>query len=213
MNDHLHDHLQTRYADLDRVGVSRETLPQLERYMRLLCKWQEKINLVSPATLGQMWHRHFVDSLQVIQWLPDDMPRQILDFGSGAGFPGLIIALCTEHKVCLVDSNARKVAFLRHVASELAVNVQIETARIETAQLKPADIMTARAFAALSTIFSLGEKHAADHTCYCLLKGKSWREEVAQAQRDGWRFRYRSIPSITDAQGVLLNIMEVQHVK
>ena len=208
----MNDYPQPRYADLDGVGVSRETLPQLERYMRLLCKWQEKINLVGPATLQEIWHRHFVDSLQVIQWLPDDVPRQVLDFGSGAGFPGLIIALCTEHKVCLVDSNSRKAAFLRHVASELAINVQIEPARIETAQLKSADIITARAFAALTTIFSLGQKHAADHTCYCLLKGRSWREEVAQAQRDGWCFQCRSIPSITDAQGVLLNITEVQHV-
>ena len=97
------------------------------------------------------------------------------------------------------------------MASELAINVEIETARIETAKLKPADIVTARAFAALSNIFSFGQKHAMDHTCYCLLKGAAWREEIAQAQHNGWCFQYRSIPSITDAQGVLLNITEVQH--
>ena len=98
------DYLQAKYADLDKLGVSRETRPRLERYMQLLYKWQAKINLISQASVKEMWHRHFVDSLQLIQLLPDDRPKQILDFGSGAGFPGLILALCTEHKICLVES-------------------------------------------------------------------------------------------------------------
>lgn len=207
----MNEDLQTKYSDLDRLGVSRETLPQLDSYMQLLCKWQAKINLVSQATLPEMWQRHFVDSLQLIQLLPDEVPQQILDFGSGAGFPGLIIALCTQHKICLLEANAKKAAFLRHVASELAVDVAIETTRIETAKLGPADHITARAFAALSDIFSFGQKHAVDHTNYCLLKGATWQKEIAQAQYDGWRFQYQSIPSITDTQAVLLNITEVQY--
>ena len=208
----MNDDLQAKYVDLDGLGVSRETLPRFERYMQLLCKWQAKINLVSNTTLQEMWQRHFVDSLQLIQLLPKAESKQILDFGSGAGFPGLIIALCTEHKVCLVEANAKKAAFLRHVAAELAVNVEIETARIETAKRRPADYITARAFAALTNIFAFGQKYVTDHTSYCLLKGASWREEVAQAHHDGWRFQYWSIPSITNAQAVLLNITEVQYV-
>lgn len=208
----MKDDLPSKYRDLDRLGVSRETLPRLEKYMQLLCKWQVKINLVSPATVQEMWRRHFVDSLQLIQLLPDQESGQVLDFGSGAGFPGLVIALCTEHNICLVEANAKKSAFLRHVASELAIDVEIETARLETATLKPADRITARAFAALTDIFAFGQKHATDRTRYCLLKGARWRDEIAQARHDGWRFQYRAIPSITEAQSVLLNITEVQHV-
>ena len=118
-----------------RFDVSRETLASLSVYVALLEKWQSRINLVSPATLPDIWHRHILDSAQLVPYLPVVSPRQrcqILDIGSGAGFPGLVLAILGAGDVQLVESDQRKAVFLQTVIRELGLSARVSNHRIET---------------------------------------------------------------------------------
>ena len=139
-------------------NVSRETCEKLEIYADCLAEWNRAINLVAPGTIEHIWQRHFADSAQLLAYATDS--QSWLDLGSGAGFPGLVIAIMTEgqnsRNVQLVESNGKKCAFLRHVAAKAGVTVEIIEARIETLHDKPTlkrvDIVTARALSPLARL-------------------------------------------------------------
>lgn len=204
------------------INVSRETLQQLEAYAALLEKWQAKINLVGPATLPDLWRRHFLDSAQLLPVL-NSLPRAaagstpsggggvLVDLGSGAGFPGLVLALMTEWRVHLLDSDQRKCAFLRQVALDCGVldRVTIHAKRIEQVTGIAADVVTARACAPLADLLDLAAPFIGEKGTGLFLKGAQAEEELTQAQRR-WTMRLDKRESISDPAGTILI---VSHLK
>ena len=167
------------------VSVSRETRERLEQYLALLNKWQKVVNLVGPATLPEAWERHFIDSAQVAPLLPEG-PCSLYDLGSGAGFPGLVLAIMRpDITVHLVESDERKAAFLSTVARETGAGVKVHTCRIEglPADTRP-DVVTARALAALPQLLAWAAPWADANPGLVLLlpKGKAAEEEIAAAR-------------------------------
>lgn len=192
---------------------SRETLARLEVYANRLRTWQKKINLVAPATLPALWQRHFADSAQLLNLAPDGSRRWV-DLGSGAGFPGLVLAIrlagrgVEGTRVSLVESDTRKCAFLAEVvrATGLAplVAVDIVNGRIEDpatrARIGLAEVVTSRALAPLDRLFALAEPLFEPTTVGLFLKGRGVDEELALAEQR-WRFTAELVPSLTDAEG------------
>ncbi len=123
------------------ANVSRETLARLERYAELLEKWNRRINLVGRGTIDDLWRRHMLDSAQLLPLIPDSA-ESLVDLGSGAGFPGLVLAICGVENVHLIESDRKKSAFLREVARETAAPVTIHNKRIEEIESFQVDIDT-----------------------------------------------------------------------
>ena len=139
------------------TNVSRETLAHLERYAELLVKWNRAVNLVSRDSLADLWRRHMLDSAQLLPLLPPaskGRPRVVVDLGSGAGFPGLVLGILGVGEVHLIESNGRKVAFLQEATRETGAEAHIHHARIEDLPAFPADAVTARAYAPLPQLLA-----------------------------------------------------------
>jgi 16S rRNA (guanine527-N7)-methyltransferase len=192
------------------INVSRETLRHLETYAALLAKWQAKINLVGPATLPDLWRRHFLDSAQLLPLL-GAFQGTLADLGSGAGFPGLVLAVMTDWRVHLIDSDQRKCAFLRQVALDCGVldRTTIHAKRIEQAAGIAADVVTARACAPLDELLKLAAPIVGEAGKCLLLKGAQVEEELTQAQRH-WTMRLERRGSITDPAGSILVITHLR---
>ena len=190
------------------LGVSRETLERLEIYARLLAKWTKAINLVSPDSLPDLWRRHILDSAQLLPLLPPapaDRPRRLADLGSGAGFPGLVLAILGAGEIHLVESDRRKSQFLREVSRETAAGAQVHTARIEELSPLCADCVTARALAPLDRLLDYAARHLAPGGSALFLKGRGAAEELTQAA-GRWSMAVERFPSRTDPEGSLLRI-------
>ncbi|MEQ1652613.1 MAG: 16S rRNA (guanine(527)-N(7))-methyltransferase RsmG [Hyphomicrobium sp.] len=203
--------------------VSRETVARLETYAALLKRWQKTINLVSPSTVNDVWHRHFADSAQL--WRlgstshnpsPPGKAEQRThwaDLGSGAGFPGLVLAIMaaeagvTRHT--LIESDTRKAAFLREVARETGVAVEIVAQRIElpqtAAKVAEVNCVTARALAPLPRLASLVAPLFGSGTIGLFLKGREVAAELDEARRD-WEFDFQLLPSVTDIDARIVRL-------
>ena len=160
----------------DRAGLDR-----LERFAALLRAENEKQNLVSAASLESVWQRHFADSLQLL----DHVPRGTdpwLDLGTGAGFPGLALAIARPSTaITLVESRKRRVDWLQHVARELQLkNCEVRGARLESVESFPAGVITARAFAPLGKLLNLSARFSTQATVWLLPKGRSAAQELAE---------------------------------
>lgn len=198
--------------DLD---VSRETLARFVAYEALIRRWQSAINLVGARTLDDLWRRHFLDCGQLVRHLPAEYDA-LYDIGSGAGFPGLVLALLGAHDVTLIESDARKCAFLREAARETGAAVTVLNARVEV--LRPPEagwprrrVLVARAVAPLETLLD----HARlliDANARCIvLKGEGAAAELAAAGRR-WTMKVETIQSISDSRGVVLKLSGMAHV-
>lgn len=192
--------------------VSRETRERLETYASLLVKWNPRINLVSKASLGEMWTRHFADSAQIHALAPHPVDHWV-DLGSGGGFPGLVIAILamdsgSPQRVTLVESDARKFAFLRAVIRETGAPATVLNDRIEMIAPQGADVLSARALADLDGLLGFAERHLAADGVALFPKGASWQKELEAAQRT-WRFDYRLAKSKTESGPVVLAITGV----
>ncbi len=187
------------------TAVSRETLARLRTYLALLEKWQPRINLVGAATLRDPWRRHFLDSAQLAPLLPEST-RTLVDLGSGAGFPGLVLAILGVPDVHLIESDHRKVAFLREVAAATATKIVLHPARIEAVPPISADAVTARALAPLASLVEYALPFLGPKGLCLFLKGKQAEQEVAESQRlmTIERFVSRSDPS-----GVVLRLSAI----
>lgn len=187
-------------------GVSRETRGKLQVYAEELTRWQRVKNLVGPGTLDEIWTRHFADSLQLADLADGGVWA---DLGSGAGFPGLVLAVSRPNTfVHLVESDGRKCAFLRHVARELSAPVKIWDRRIEEALPKldpPPDVVTARALAPLDQLLGLSEKLLIAGAIGLFPKGRDHAGELTKAAQC-WRFDAEAIPSCVDSDGRILRI-------
>lgn len=189
----------------DALNVSRETLDKLQIYADLLVKWQAKINLVSNSTLDDLWTRHLLDSAQVYPYLPQDC-KTLVDIGCGAGFPGMVLAIMGVPDVHLVDSDSRKMAFVREVSRMTETPVTIHNCRIDHMELNGfADVVTSRALATLEKLLGFSSVLRKETGNCIFLKGRKAEEEVLEAQKS-WDFDYQSKGSLTDREGRILII-------
>jgi 16S rRNA (guanine527-N7)-methyltransferase len=197
------------------LDVSRETWERLESYESLLAKWNPAINLVARGTINEAWSRHFIDSAQIFALSPPDA-RKWLDIGSGGGFPGMVVAIIAAElrpdlKVTLIDSDLRKAAFLGEVARQTGVGVTVTASRAEELPPANADVMSARAFAPLTTLLSLAERHLGASGRGLFLKGARHEAEISDAL-ETFRFDLQKVPSQTDPQAVILSVGGITRV-
>jgi 16S rRNA (guanine527-N7)-methyltransferase len=191
--------------------VPRETIHRLERYAALLAHWQKSTNLIAPATLPRLWPRHFADSAQIRGLAPE--ARLWLDLGSGAGFPGLVVAILQTgqpgFRMHLVESNQKKCAFLAEVARETKAPVDIHAMRIEqlgeSARRLTPDVVSARALAPLPRLFELAEPFFGPRTRGLFLKGREAKAEI-EAAMVAWDFAATLHPSLTSADSHIVEV-------
>ena len=189
------------------TGVSRETLARLDAYAELLRRWSGRINLVSRNTLGDLWRRHFLDSAQLLPLIPNKT-RHLVDLGSGAGFPGLVLAILGVPGVELVEADTRRCAFLREAARITEAAVTIRPCRIEAVPPHPVDVVTARACAPLDRLLDLARPFLAPDTICLFPKGERVEEELTLA-RKRWTMNVSVEPSLSDRRGVILRLQQV----
>lgn len=199
---------------LKQLDVSRETIDRLKCYECVLTKWNPKINLVSRASLQDIWTRHIIDSVQVFRC--SGPVKHWVDIGSGGGLPGLIVALMAadeapDMKVTLIESDQRKSAFLRNAARECGASIEVISKRIEQAEPQNADVLSARALADLSVLLEFSERHLSSEGVALFPKGVNWKKEVDNA-RQRWRFDLEPITSLTEPDAVVLRIKGVVRV-
>jgi 16S rRNA (guanine527-N7)-methyltransferase len=172
-----------------------------------LAKWQKAINLVGPKTLDDVWRRHFLDSAQLRALIPAGS-GVLADIGSGAGFPGMVLALLGFPKVHLVESDQRKAVFLQETARELGVPARIHAGRAETVGGIAADIVTARALAPLAVLLDLAAPVLRPGGCALFLKGADTARELTEAEKKR-NMRVDRFPSLTDPRGSVLRLREI----
>lgn len=194
--------------------VSRETIERFSIYEGLLRRWNPVINLVSRNSLEQLGTRHMADSVQIFHMAPEDCDLWC-DLGSGGGFPGLVAAIMALDRgwhtvVQLIESDSRKVAFLREVVRQLQLNVHVTQARIEDINPLGANILSARALAPLSKLCEYSLKHLRSDGVAIFPKGANYRAEIADARKT-WGFDVEIKPSQTDASAAILVLRNVRH--
>lgn len=209
----LNDHHFSELSAL--LTVSRETFEKLSIYKSLLEKWNKSINLVGKSTIDSSWERHFLDSVQL--WPVADVFDSWVDLGSGAGFPGLVLAIIASELrpnaiFHLVESDARKCAFLRNVSRETSVSVQVHNCRIEDLPDIQFDYLSARALAPLTKLLDYAEKIVKPQGKCLFLKGMNCDRELAEAE-SAWDFTVEKTPSITQENSSILRIGDIKRAK
>lgn len=199
-----------RAAALQLLDVSRETVGRLDRYAELLRTWQRKINLIAPSTVERIWTRHFADSLQLLAHAPT--ARVWVDLGSGAGFPGLVLACALAAdpaaQVHLVESDQRKAAFLREAVRITGARATVHVERIERfARLwhGQADVVTARALAPMAKLLDYAAPLLEKGAQGLFLKGQDVEAELTEAAKY-WHIEARLLPSITDSRSHIVAV-------
>ena len=187
--------------------VSRETLARLEAYAELLTRWSARINLVGRGTIADLWRRHFLDSAQLLPFVPDGT-QSLIDLGSGAGFPGLVLAILGVAGVELVEADSRKAAFLREAARIAEATVTIRPCRIAAVPPHSVDVVTARALAPLDRLLDLAQPFLGADTVCLFPKGERAAEELTLA-RKRWTMTVALHNSIADPRGVVLRLHQV----
>lgn len=190
--------------------LSENVKNKLKIYENNLKKWQSKINLVSSSTLNDVYERHFYDSLQLWELIPKNA-KTLIDFGSGAGFPALVLAILNQEenngkiKISLVESDARKCAFIEQTARLCGVQVSIINKRIEDVAPFEADVVTARALASLDKLLDYSRDFVSDKSLCLFLKGEKVDEEIENAKKK-YQFDYEKISSQTNKNSSVLII-------
>jgi 16S rRNA (guanine527-N7)-methyltransferase len=192
-----------------KTGVSRETLSRLKAYADVLADWNARHNLVSARSLEDVWHRHFWDSAQLVPLIPEKA-RNLADLGSGAGFPGLVLAemLRGRVSVSLYEATAKKCAFLAAAAERMQLKVAIHNLRMEDAPALAFDVVTARACAPLPTLLKYAKPFTGPNSVCLLLKGQNVGSELTEAHKS-WSMKVRQISSLTDPSSAILELTEL----
>ena len=194
------------------VNVSRETVGELEHFAAMIEKWTAKINLISKASLPDLWSRHIIDSAQLIKVCPRNI-QNWLDLGSGGGLPGVVIAILAKEliptlTITMVESDKRKSVFLRTAIRELDLNAAVLNARIEKLEPVRADVISARALAKLDVLLTFAESHLEKNTVCLFQKGENWQKELLMAQQS-WSFHCDITKSETQPGSIILKLGDV----
>ena len=195
----------------DRTGVSRENMKRLTIYAECLARWNRRINLVGAASMADPWRRHMLDSAQLVDHLPA-RATELIDLGSGAGFPGLVLAIISGLTTHLIEADTRKAAFLREAARLTGASATVHPIRIENLEPFPVDVITARALAPLPALLVHASpilEVSAENSPICLfMKGAKWQQELTAAQKE-WNMRADSLASVSDPAGRVLVLADV----
>jgi 16S rRNA (guanine527-N7)-methyltransferase len=194
--------------------VSRETLARLKSYAGLLEDWNARHNLVSAASLADVWRRHVWDSAQIVSLIAE-ASTSLIDLGSGAGFPGLVLAILLRtrpgFRTVLYEATRKKCEFLEAAAKAADVSVEVRHARIEDANAESFDVVTARACAPLTKLLGYAKRFQGPRTTNLFFKGQSVDAELTEAHKS-WRMRLVRHQSRTDPSGTILEIREFVRV-
>jgi len=196
-------------------NVSRETEEALFYIRDSVIKWNPTINLISKGSVVNLWDRHILDSAQIFTFfIPKD--GLWLDFGSGGGFPGLVLAALSKSlspglRFVLVESDARKCSFLKKISRDLSLSVNVLNARVEDLSFERVDYISARAVSQLGRLLVLTEKFVSRETVCVFLKGGKYQKEVADARKN-WDFELKLVNSLTSKEGKILILKGVERV-
>ena len=195
------------------LNVSRETVNGLVALCKVIEKWTPTVNLIAKSTIREIWHRHVLDSAQLFSFAPAEA-RSWLDLGSGAGFPGLVIAILAKEqrpdlKVILIEADKRKAVFLAEAARVIGVSVSIINTRIEAAPPQKADVVSARALTSLNGLCAYADKHLNPYGIAVFPKGLNANAEIDAACRN-WRFVINVHTSKTDPAAAILLLRNIK---
>jgi 16S rRNA (guanine527-N7)-methyltransferase len=197
-------------AQLAALGVSRESFTRLETYAGILAAWQQRINLVGPSALKELWPRHILDCAQLLPFIPEGTVA-IADLGSGAGLPGLVLGILRPYRVHLYESNGKKAAFLREAARLTAVDAVIHNVRLESpsgaSDLPEVQVVTARALAPLTELLGYAQPFLSKGAVGLFHKGQDIDTELTVASKS-WRIESTCHASLTEADSVILEVKE-----
>ena len=211
--DQSHDFGAQEFAAA--INVSRETIENFKIYQDMLREWNGIHNLVSKRSLPHLWQRHFLDSAQIFRYLPTTA-TSLVDLGTGAGFPGLVLAeILRDRKrfrTVVYESTGKKCRFLEAVTKRLGLNVEIRNSRVEAAQDEVFDIVTARALAPLPDLLAYAQRFFGHNTTGLFLQGQNIASELTQTHKS-WKMITRQHPSISDPSGIILEVRELKSVR
>jgi 16S rRNA (guanine527-N7)-methyltransferase len=219
------DQLNTRYlkkppmnheqqAFLAACPVTHETIHKLNAYKEILFSWNERMNLVSASTLPQIWTRHFLDSAQLMQFIPETAAT-LADMGAGAGFPGLVLAIMAKEmkrplSVHAIEGTGKKADFLQAVVDALSLNVVVRKGRVEDIKDFKADVVTARALKALPDLLKYANRLIHKDSICLFLKGRGAIDELTEAKKY-WTFQLEIHPSLSDDSGKILEMRNLRY--
>ena len=192
----------------NKLNVSRETLDRLECYVGLLLKWQKTINLIGTGTVESIWYRHILDCGQLMNFLPEGR-YPIVDLGSGAGLPGMVLGILGVKNVKLIEANAKKCAFLREALRVTGTRVEVVECRIEVVKDLSAEVVIARALAPLAKLLELAKIVSKPTTTYLFLKGSGFKNELTDV-KNNWKMEFH--PSMTNPDGAIIQMESVNSV-
>jgi 16S rRNA (guanine527-N7)-methyltransferase len=194
------------------LNVSRETLENLKLYEKMLREWNAAHNLVSKNSLQDVWRRHFLDSAQLAPLIPVTA-RSLVDLGSGAGFPGLVLAETLRNRqgfhTVLYEATGKKCRFMAAVAARLGLQVEIRNARVEDAEAEVFDVVTARAMAPLQDLLAYAQRFVGRNTIGLFPKGQNLGSELTKSHKY-WKMIIYKHPSMSDPTGIILQVRELQ---
>jgi 16S rRNA (guanine527-N7)-methyltransferase len=190
------------------TGVSRETLARLKAYADLLADWNARHNLIAKSTLSDIWHRHFLDSAQLAPMIPAQA-KTLADLGSGAGFPGLVLAVMRpELAVTLHEATTKKCAFLQAAAERMGMQVAVLNARLEDLPPHPFDVVTARALAPLPQLLTYAYPFTTPNSVCLFLKGQNVGPELTEAHKY-WNMLASQAPSQTEPSAAIVAVRDL----
>ena len=207
----MRDEVEARAWVQQAFDVSRETMGRLDGFAALIRDEAANHNLVSAASLDHLWQRHFADSAQLLRFAPAPTSSWV-DLGSGAGFPGLIIAALHAGPVTLIEERRLRIGFLERAAAMLGVNVEIVGGRVERLSPRPFDVISARAFAPLPRLLDLGTRFSTRNSVWILPKGRNAQSEL-EAIAPSWQGEFRLEPSLTDDDALIIVAHRVKRLK
>ena len=196
------------------IRVSRETIISLKKYEDLLIKANKNLNLIGNSTINQIWTRHFLDSAQVIDFV-DKNDKSLIDLGSGAGFPGLVIAIASKDrkipiKIKLIDKSPKKVKFLKEIIKKLHLNVEVLHQNVLEGSIKlEGDVLVARAFKPLNIVLKLIHNKAENWKKIFIFLGKTGKKELEQVSKS-WDIQYKQRVSVTSNDSIVIEINKLK---
>jgi len=194
--------------------VSRETITSLKKYEDILTKANKSLNLIGNSTINNIWTRHFLDSVQVIDFI-DKNDKTLIDLGSGAGFPGLVLAITSKDrkiplKIKLIEKSSKKAKFLKKLIDELHLDAEVINKNIfEYPKKLSEDVFVARAFKPLKIILPLIHNKAENWKKIFIFLGKTGKNELLQASKS-WHIEYKQRVSVTSSDSIVIEINKLK---